>query len=131
MKFTLDGAEVEIRFHFQDAVTLCSLVITSNLGAYVFGGYALCSSRDRFVKETGRKIALRRALEMAGVDKVHRKAIWLKYLSRNEISDDIAFLLAIVPEAEFLSLEEAYRLLEERDRQAAQNLMSDFMERRN
>lgn len=122
MKFMLDGASVSIKFKFQDAVTICYFIVDN----WVFSGSALCSSNDQFNKETGRKISLRRALANAGVDKAHRAAIWLKYLTRNDISDDAAFVLAYVPEADSLSFEDAWRLAHERNRLAARQLEMDF-----
>lgn len=123
MQFTLDGVDVTIKFGYEAAVTMCYMTLDGN---YV-GGYALCSSNDVFNKETGRKIALRRALEMAGVDKPHRTAIWLKYHSRNEVPDTVAFVLAFVPEAEYLpNFEVAYDLAVERSKQSAYQLEFDF-----
>lgn len=129
MQFELDGADISIKFRYVDAVTMCYLEIIDvrNGANYVFGGYALCNSKDQFNKETGRKLSLKRALEMSNIDKPHRRAIWLKYHSRNEMPDDVAYLLGFVPEAEFLNnLQEVMDLAEERNNQAAYQLEMDF-----
>jgi hypothetical protein len=130
MDFELDGAYVTIKFRFENKVTMCYLDITDirNGRTFEYAGYALCSSKDHYIKETGRKVALRRALELSGVDKPHRRAIWLKYHSRNEMPDDVAYLLGFVPEAEYLNnLQEVRELAEIRNQQAAYQLEMDFL----
>lgn len=49
-------------------------------------GYSLCSHADRnhFSLDTGRKIALTRALVAADFTREQRKAFWDKYLSRKQ-----------------------------------------------
>lgn len=124
MKFMLDGSSVSISFKYKNAVTMCHLEIDDNM----YGGYALCSSLDKFNKEKGRKIALRRALELAGVDKGHRRVIWIKYHTRGELPDDLAFILAYVPDAENYDYETALLLATSRSNQAAFELVIDLEE---
>lgn len=46
----------------------------------VYEGIAICSATDNFTKETGRKIALRNALQMLSRDE--RKQVWRQYRHR-------------------------------------------------
>ena len=46
----------------------------------LFSGISLCSSRDNFCKETGRKIALTRAISR--LPREVRQLIWAEYFSR-------------------------------------------------
>jgi hypothetical protein len=46
----------------------------------LFVGKSVCSSRDRFCKETGRKVALTRAI--ASLPRETRKQIWEDYFNR-------------------------------------------------
>lgn len=46
-------------------------------------GVAKCSAGDNFQKKVGRKIALTRALNKAGLSKAERSLVWLGYLLRN------------------------------------------------
>lgn len=48
-------------------------------GTYV--GMAVCSARDQFVKEKGRRIALGRALRAAGLEREQRRALWTRYFA--------------------------------------------------
>ena len=45
-------------------------------------GEAWCSAEDQFNKETGRKIALTRALKNAGFDKPARSLFWEAYFKK-------------------------------------------------
>ena len=63
------------------AVTYCR--ISNVMGVQLWTGRAYCSSQDQFCKETGRKIALSRALQKATVlDKQDRTTIWRLYHER-------------------------------------------------
>lgn len=42
-------------------------------------GMALCSEADEFVKEKGRRIALARALRVAGFSRAQRAQVWAAY----------------------------------------------------
>ena len=42
-------------------------------------GVAICSHKDNFCKDTGRKISLARALKNANIPKEERKSIWEVY----------------------------------------------------
>lgn len=129
MKFWLGDDYISLSFAYpeQSAVTLCKIVI-ENHPAYPLGfvGSALCSSNDNFDKETGRKISLRRALEVAGFDKNQRTFIWNMYHGRTVgLSPETAFLLTYLSEAELehLNTEDAYALAIERDKHAAESLL--------
>jgi hypothetical protein len=43
-------------------------------------GFAWCAYQDEFVKATGRKIALARAMQNLGLPRETRQAIWFQYL---------------------------------------------------
>ena len=43
------------------------------------GGFAMCSGADEFRKATGRKIALLRAMQAAGLSKSTRTFVWQQY----------------------------------------------------
>jgi hypothetical protein len=45
-------------------------------------GFAWCAYQDEFVKATGRKIALARAMQNLGLPRETRQAIWFQYLDR-------------------------------------------------
>jgi hypothetical protein len=42
-------------------------------------GYAICSLKDRYIKNTGRKVSLTKALKKYGFIKNERKMFWDKY----------------------------------------------------
>lgn len=57
----------------------------NEFGYLIIGsGVSSCAPGDNFCKETGRKIALTRALDdcIAGVDKSFRRAAWKAYFNR-------------------------------------------------
>lgn len=98
MKFMHDGEEFDIRFRYDPAFyapykrvntfnTVCIIsrvlpTIARGREKYVrYGeGTAMMDSRDVFVKDTGRKIALTRALLFQNRD--FRKAAWQAYFNR-------------------------------------------------
>lgn len=100
MKFNFNGEEFDIRFRYErcryvpheilgiyDTIcTISRIVPTIPRGRERYVRYAeataLMDSRDvlLFVKDTGRKIALTRALRFQ--DKMFRKVAWLAYLNR-------------------------------------------------
>jgi hypothetical protein len=45
-------------------------------------GNSHCHKKDNFVKATGRKIALTRAIELLQLDKESRKEMWNKYFEK-------------------------------------------------
>ena len=45
----------------------------------VFKGVSKCSTKDMFCKDTGRKIALKKALNESDIPKEHRAQIWEEY----------------------------------------------------
>ena len=48
----------------------------------VYRAEVTCDSRDRFTKESGRKLALKKVLKEAGYDKDMRKIVWTAYFNR-------------------------------------------------
>lgn len=58
--------------------TYCSLEVNGK----TYTAMAACSKLDAFCAETGRKIALTRALKQAGLDKVDRGNVWTRYFCR-------------------------------------------------
>lgn len=64
--------------------TICSITDDSIQGSpYVVAtGSAMCSSNDQFVKETGRKISLDRAIRQLKLPKIERTIVWNTYLKR-------------------------------------------------
>jgi len=74
--------ELNIRLWFSypknSAVTMCHLVVNNEIQ---HNGYALCTDKH-FVKEVGRKLSLRRALELSGFDRDKRRQVWSSYFNR-------------------------------------------------
>lgn len=72
MKFTFEGEEFKISFYYPPALNeelhlergKITAAIISGMGHEQFcGGHAACAYEDQFRKETGRKVALKRALD--------------------------------------------------------------------
>ncbi len=89
MKFGQDGIEYRIVFSHEQcpdgprikSVTTCRIVVKVNGTIQLWSsGYAYCSVKDVFSKETGRKVALTRALKE--FDKEFRTRAWKAYLGR-------------------------------------------------
>ena len=101
-KIQLNEKEIEIRIQFQhsqfdhntekmdkiqptnhtllNGLTECHLVRED---AVIIGiGVSYCTINDVFCKETGRKIALTRAIAESFIPKTERKKIWEVYLNR-------------------------------------------------
>jgi len=47
-----------------------------------YSALALCSPQDRFCKETGRKISLKKLLATMGLTQEQRNSVWLQYFDR-------------------------------------------------
>jgi hypothetical protein len=93
LKIEVDGEQLEVTFahttDFAGAVTDCFILRVRGDGKKIVArGTAYCHAADRFVKETGRKIALTRALSSARRvdpwtwDKKKRQQVWFKYFGR-------------------------------------------------
>lgn len=79
-----DGAQTfRMTTQFSDTIagTRTTLVQVEVRPGVWFGRGARCSPRDHFVKETGRRIALGRALRDAGFPKAQRAALWGSYFA--------------------------------------------------
>lgn len=79
MRFIYKETEFRLHFRHDNGVTTAYLrtpVASNDLAS----AQARCSTKDKFVKETGRKIALTRML--APLSKEFRTAVWTCYLNR-------------------------------------------------
>ena len=88
-------AEYKVRFHhkrYEPAAlpfvgskvrghTYCQ-IIRENLEVPAVRGTTYCSAKDQFNYNTGRKIALSRALKAAGFDKPTRSLFWEAYFKK-------------------------------------------------
>lgn len=92
MRFTKDGIEYRIYFHYsRDSkkrrkvtayIENCDVDTEDFFIPDVLGATATCCRGDQFVKETGRKIALAKALKDR--DREFRKAAWEAYFARKK-----------------------------------------------
>ena len=103
MKFTTPGSvELAINFRYEEKalpmalhgesihnlrgmVTTCQ--ITTRDKKVIEKGVAYCGPKDRFLKEVGRKIALKRAI--ASWDKINRSLAWEAYNNRGSGTKDV------------------------------------------
>jgi len=74
IKFAYDPPEVKRRR------TLCRIHDASGV---LGSGLTKCSRNDQFVKSTGRKLALARAMQDARLDREARRLLWAQYLGRS------------------------------------------------
>ena len=88
MKVKLNGQDVFMDFAYDrwdnDAEdtrgrTICDIT-EKGTKKVLFSGISLCSIKDNFCKETGRKIALTRAIRK--LPREVRQLVWAEYLSR-------------------------------------------------
>lgn len=82
-----DGREVSVRLEYDlepEEVRFTGAFIEDNDGWELGIGGARCAPGDRFVKETGRKLALTRAIADLGVGKNDRRRIWEAYHARSD-----------------------------------------------
>lgn len=100
MRFqTITGA-FEVRFRYlyqtrivrgcfqpQQRVVECDVARLTTRGIYDSGATAqvVCDSRRQFVKATGRKLALAKALARLSLQRHVRAEIWFKYLARTRL----------------------------------------------
>jgi hypothetical protein len=84
MKFTYDGKNYRIGFQhdWDEATTFAFIKEDGDPRDAVIEGTSFCSAEDKFCYETGRKVALARALEDYAPDREFRKAAWAAYRSR-------------------------------------------------
>lgn len=59
---------------------------------------AVCDPRDNFCRSTGRKIALARVLDEAGLTKQERGAVWLAYHHRDDWQQPVVIRHLAQPE---------------------------------
>ena len=60
-------------------ITKCDFLLDGK----AFSGLAACAAGDKFEKETGRKVALKRAMQDAKLSRDSRTMIWGRYLNRH------------------------------------------------
>lgn len=61
-------------------VTYC--IVTDKNDKVLAKGDAICHEHDRFVKSTGRKLALARVLKLLNLDRDDRKLVWDTYFEK-------------------------------------------------
>jgi hypothetical protein len=83
IRFNMDNKQLAIDFSY-DHVDGCRITIAKILDDKQVEsiGFAAQDSRDRDVKEVGRKIALRRLMTTAKYNRQERTAIWKAYHTR-------------------------------------------------
>lgn len=62
--------------------TLCCIHAEGFGGALSYTGAAYCSKTDQFSKETGRRVALTKALQETRFTKLDRAVVWAAYFAR-------------------------------------------------
>lgn len=86
----VDGVPYSVMFYRDDRVisrgTFCAIFRSDGLPDGVYSGInfpsiAVCHPNDNFNKNTGRKIALKRALEQRGFDREDRTKFWQAYFA--------------------------------------------------
>lgn len=75
----VNGTTYFVEFRYDRPTTHCFITVGEGDDAIVYIGSTECSKKDNFNKNTGRKIAMFRALVSAGVSKVDRWFFWDKY----------------------------------------------------
>ena len=64
-------------------ITICQLITVDGDNEIVFAqGESSCHPKDNFNKETGRKVALQKALAKTPFDKNQRRQVWNNYFAR-------------------------------------------------
>lgn len=127
-----DGYEYKVTFqHDAPAYTRCTISDVIQTPHYpiiqeVISGFALCSSRDVFNYETGRKISMSRAMSKMGWPKEWRRMVWFKYFENRTENPDLQLILTHVPEAALMSYSDALKLAKERDAEQARQLQESF-----
>ncbi len=97
MRVVTDDGTYRVMFKHErygcSRATTCSLMKDVSVGhgllrTRVSFGLAQCHTGDNYCKETGRKIALTRALASAGFSKPLRTQVWKAYFARKEQAND-------------------------------------------
>lgn len=88
MKATIDDENYQINWrhyhidmeHFSGA-TACNIDLLDKTGSSIRNkfGTALCSVKDQYNNNTGRKVSLARALAKSGFSKKQKKQVWDAY----------------------------------------------------
>lgn len=122
--FEHEGRILRVHFrHEVPAYTQC-WITERDTQQFVSKGFALCSSKDNFNREKGRKVSLSRALK--NFPKEKRTEVWTLYFMR-KVPDDIAnIIMTYVPESEHISFNDAVALAKQRNEAAALNLEGDI-----
>lgn len=95
MRFQTIAGQFEVRFRYtyethltwEQRVVTCDVARLTSWGIYDIGATtrAACDSRRQFVKATGRKLALAKALAGLSLPRHVRAEIWFKYLARTRL----------------------------------------------
>jgi|694.fasta_scaffold07513_16 NADPH-dependent glutamate synthase beta subunit-like oxidoreductase len=83
IRFDMDGKNMAIDFTYDMAsgsrITIAKILDENNVQ---YLGFATQDTRDRDVKETGRKIALRRLMQNNKMSRRERTIVWTAYHNR-------------------------------------------------
>jgi hypothetical protein len=87
----VDKTKYHVSFFHEDKVTECFITVpeledTEN--EFVSFGYAMCKAPDIYCKNTGRKLALKHALEAGKFSRELRKVIWERYFEKRNGKKD-------------------------------------------
>lgn len=72
----------------QGQVTTC---IINQEQTELVRGSVICSKKDRYIKETGRKLSIKKCLDILPFSKEERKEFWNQYHSRIPISEKMKY----------------------------------------
>jgi hypothetical protein len=85
MQYVLpSGERGQIQFHYLNNRQGIACHLRDADGNYIGAGFAYRNPKDRPCKETGRKLALTRALDDAGFGRESRARVWAAYHHRRE-----------------------------------------------
>ena len=101
LHLSVEGHDIKFSFSHlrhlgQEAGVTDATVCTFELDGKTYTGLAACSAHDTFNKETGRKLALARALKQLTLSKKVREAIWQRYFNRGVPNGQYFFNEALV-----------------------------------
>lgn len=88
-RYTRYNPPKQIGNTFVTVMTECLITEVGNRDTVIGVGSACCSLKDSFVKESGRKVSLTRALFNGGFNRIERTVIWKSYLNRAAIQAEI------------------------------------------
>jgi len=77
MDIIMKAGNLTIKWRYAEPMTAC--FILNEKGAYVGSSNVVCSPRDHFCKDTGRKKSLSKVLINIGMPKEERRVLWELY----------------------------------------------------